>query len=60
MVMMVMEAVCVLLREKPDWPTAKHLLAEPQFLKRLVNFDKNNLPEKVRVLVGKHASGWCT
>jgi len=47
MVMTVMEAVCILLGTKPDWPSAKTLLGDQNFLKRLVEFDKDNIPESV-------------
>ena len=43
--MTVMEAICILFKAKPDWDSSKKLLSDSQFLKNLVNFDKDNVPE---------------
>ncbi|KAM3865367.1 dynein axonemal heavy chain 6 [Diretmus argenteus] len=43
MVMTVMEAVSILLKSKPDWPSAKQLLGDGNFLKRLTEYDKDNI-----------------
>ena len=45
MVQTVLEAVCILLGAKPDWPTAKALLGDSNFLRNLYNYDKDNIAE---------------
>lgn len=47
MVVMVMEAVCVLLGEKTDWAAIKVVMMELNFLDRLKNYDKNNISDNV-------------
>jgi len=39
--------VCVLRGEKPDWDTAKKVLGEPNFMRSLLEFDKDNIPDSV-------------
>jgi len=47
MVQTVMEAVAILLGAKPDWPSAKTLLGDSNFLNRLINFDKDNIADSI-------------
>lgn len=47
MVMTVMAAVCLILEEKTDWANTKQVLGDPGFLKRLINFDKDSLSDRV-------------
>ncbi|EGD81605.1 dynein heavy chain 2 [Salpingoeca rosetta] len=47
LVAMVMEAVMVLRKSKPEWSEAKRQLADPNFIKQLVEFDKDNMSDKV-------------
>ncbi|KAJ9505503.1 hypothetical protein QJQ45_023787, partial [Haematococcus lacustris] len=42
-----MEGVCLLLQEKPDWDTAKRVLGEANFIKRLMEYDRENISDKV-------------
>ena len=46
-VLMVLEAVCVLLQEKPDWSTVKTIMIDMNFLDRLKNYERNNIPDSV-------------
>jgi dynein heavy chain len=54
MVMTVMAAVCVILQEKPDWPTAKRLLGDSGFLFKLVTLDKENVSDKVLLVLKQY------
>jgi len=46
LVQLVCEAVCILLGSKPDWGEAKRLLSDMNFLEKLQDYDKDNIPEK--------------
>lgn len=47
--MTVMSAVCVILQKKPDWNTAKQLLADPGFITKLINFDAELVSDKTYI-----------
>jgi hypothetical protein len=50
----VVEAVCILLGMKADWPTAKLILGDPQFTQKLLDFDKDNIPDQVSKRVRRY------
>ncbi|XP_036606051.1 dynein heavy chain 6, axonemal [Trichosurus vulpecula] len=54
MVMTVMEAISILLNAKPDWPTAKQLLGDSNFLKRLLEYDKENIKPAILAKLQKY------
>ncbi len=53
-VQMVMEGVCILLGEKPDWDTAKKVLGNTNLLNELKQFDKDNIPAATQKKIKKY------
>lgn len=49
LVMTVMCAVCIILNKKPDWSSAKQLLAEPSFITHMVTFNPEKVTEKAYI-----------
>nr|XP_055061459.1 dynein axonemal heavy chain 6 isoform X1 [Misgurnus anguillicaudatus] len=47
LVMTVMEAVCILLNSKTDWASAKQVLSDGNFLKKLMDYDKDNIKPQI-------------
>ncbi|KAL0028415.1 hypothetical protein WJX77_005025 [Trebouxia sp. C0004] len=47
LVQMTMEAVCTLKEEKADWDTAKRVLGDSGFMRSLLEFDKDHIPDGV-------------
>ncbi|XP_036080214.1 dynein heavy chain 6, axonemal isoform X7 [Rousettus aegyptiacus] len=54
LVMTVMEAISILLNAKPDWPTAKQLLGDSNFLRRLLEYDKENIKPQILAKLQKY------
>ncbi|XP_053147968.1 dynein axonemal heavy chain 6 isoform X2 [Hemicordylus capensis] len=54
LVMTVMEAISILLNAKPDWATAKQLLGDSNFLKRLLEYDKENISRQILLKLQKY------
>eukprot|EP00746_Dinoflagellata_sp_MGD_P126903 gnl/MRDRNA2_/MRDRNA2_61620_c0_seq1.p1 gnl/MRDRNA2_/MRDRNA2_61620_c0~~gnl/MRDRNA2_/MRDRNA2_61620_c0_seq1.p1 ORF type:complete len:1770 (+),score=338.45 gnl/MRDRNA2_/MRDRNA2_61620_c0_seq1:296-5311(+) len=46
LVLMVMECICTVLGQKTDWATAKNLLADMNFLRKLKDYDKDSIPDR--------------
>ncbi|XP_060697694.1 dynein axonemal heavy chain 6 [Hemiscyllium ocellatum] len=47
LVMTVMEAICILLNTKTDWAAAKQVLGDSNFLKKLMDYDKDNIKPQI-------------
>ncbi|KAM4706665.1 dynein axonemal heavy chain 6 [Discoglossus pictus] len=56
LVMTVMEAISILLNSKPDWASAKILLGDPNFLKRLLEYDKENIKPQILLKLQKYVN----
>uniref|UniRef100_A0A8D0GTF0 Dynein axonemal heavy chain 6 n=1 Tax=Sphenodon punctatus TaxID=8508 RepID=A0A8D0GTF0_SPHPU len=54
LVMTVMEAIAILLNSKPDWATAKQLLGDSYFLKKLLEYDKENIKPQILLKLQKY------
>uniref|UniRef100_A0A1I8P355 AAA+ ATPase domain-containing protein n=1 Tax=Stomoxys calcitrans TaxID=35570 RepID=A0A1I8P355_STOCA len=54
LVQFVMEAVCILLGAKPTWASAKSVMADVNFIKRLFEFDKENIKEETLKKIKKY------
>ncbi|KAJ3111626.1 Dynein heavy chain 6, axonemal [Phlyctochytrium bullatum] len=54
LVLMVMEAVCILFKVKPDWDNSKKLLSDPQFMRKMTEYDKDNIPESITKKLKKY------
>jgi dynein heavy chain len=53
-VLMVMEAICILFKCKPDWENSKKLLGDPQLMKKMQEYDKDGIPEAITKKLKKY------
>ena len=53
---MVMQAVMILRGGEPTWAEAKRQLAEPSFIKQLMEYDKDNMSDRILKKVGAYVS----
>jgi dynein heavy chain len=49
-----LEAVCILMDQKPDWGEAKKLMSQMDFMDQLKSYDKDNIPKKTISKVKKY------
>ncbi|KNC97489.1 uncharacterized protein SPPG_07404 [Spizellomyces punctatus DAOM BR117] len=52
----VMEAVMVLKKSEPTWDEAKRQLGNPYFIKQLINFDKDNISDKILKRINQYCA----
>ncbi|KAJ3027001.1 UNVERIFIED_CONTAM: Dynein heavy chain 6, axonemal, partial [Siphonaria sp. JEL0065] len=54
LVLLVLEAICILFKVKPDWESSKKLLSDPQLMKKMAEYDKDNIPESMTKKLRKY------
>jgi dynein heavy chain len=54
LVLMVMEAICILFKVKPDWENSKKILSDSQLMRKMQEYDKDNIPESVSKKLRKY------
>jgi len=52
----VMEAICILFDQKPDWDSSKKLLADTNFMTNLQTYDKDNISLPVQKKIKKYVA----
>uniref|UniRef100_H3A7W8 Dynein axonemal heavy chain 2 n=1 Tax=Latimeria chalumnae TaxID=7897 RepID=H3A7W8_LATCH len=52
----VMQAVMILRGSEPTWAEAKRQLGDQNFIKQLINFDKDNISDKVLKKIGQYCA----
>lgn len=52
----VLEAVMILRGADPSWAESKRQLGEQDFIKQLINFDKDNISDKTLKKIGQYCS----
>ncbi|KAJ1555212.1 Dynein heavy chain 6, axonemal, partial [Nowakowskiella sp. JEL0078] len=53
-VLMVLEAICILFKAKPDWENSKKILSDPQLMRKMAEYDKDNIPEAITKKLKKY------
>ena len=54
LVLLVMESICTLFKVKPDWDSSKKLLSDGQFMKKMQEYDKDNIPDAIQKKLRKY------
>ncbi|KAM8972622.1 dynein axonemal heavy chain 2 [Pelodytes ibericus] len=52
----VMQAVMILRGNEPTWTEARRQLGEPNFIKQLINFDKDNISDRTLKKIGQYCA----
>lgn len=54
LVLLVLETVCILFKVKPDWDSSKKILSDPQLMKKMQEYDKDNIAESTTKKLRKY------